>query len=196
MNTRFFSTVVALVTLACGGISTVQAQEPVSTGIVHGMVEKAGVLTLRSDQNQRLLTFHGMDKANVFTADGQPAKMADMQVGQRVTVQYATRDGKWYISKVILPAPAAAPAAGLPVNVDPAVRSRAANDRDITTQPGSAARIDGDITTQPTNNAAVDRDITTQPPNHALYDRDITTQPGSKALIDNDITTQPGSFRR
>jgi Cu/Ag efflux protein CusF len=179
MKTRLFSTFAAAVALVCSGISTVQAQEPVSTGIIHGLVEKAGVLTLRSDQNQRLLTFHGMDQANVFTADGQPAKMADMKVGDRVTVQYATRNGKWYISKVILPAPTAAPAAGLPVNVDPAVRSRAANDRDITTQPGSRARIDNDITTQPTNNAAFDRDITTQPPKNAAFDNDITTRPGN-----------------
>jgi hypothetical protein len=47
----------------------------------------------------------------------------------------------------------------------PELRSRAANDGDITTQPGS----------------------------RALIDNDITTQPGSKAAIDNDITTQPGS---
>ncbi len=141
------------------------------------------MLTMRSDQNQRLITFYGMEKANAFTADGQPAKMADMQVGQRITVQYATRGDKWYISKVILPA-MTAPAAGgsTPVNVDPATRSRAANDGDITTQPGSKAMIDRDITTRPGSKAAIDNDI--------------TTQPGSKALIDNDITTQPGSFRK
>jgi hypothetical protein len=140
-----------------------QAQEPVSTGVIQGLAPKAGTLTLRSDQTTRPVTFYGMDKANIFTADGKVAKIADLQPGMKATVQYAVRENRWYVSKVILAEQRNTIVTGAPVNGDPAARSKAANDGDITTQPGSKAAIDNDITTQPANRAATDGDITTQP---------------------------------
>src|SRR4051794_7366691 len=79
------------------------AQEPVSTGIIAGMQPKEGTLTIRSDQTNGLVTFFGADKANIFTSDGQPFLLQNLKVGSKVTIQYATRGKKWYISKMILP---------------------------------------------------------------------------------------------
>ena len=163
MKTRSFTSLLAAAALWLGSAVVSQAQEPVSTGIVQGLVPKAGTLTLRSDQTSRPITFYGMDRANIYAADGRPAVVADLQPGMQVTVQYAVRGNRWYISKVLLSEQRPAPIASAPVNAEPALRSRAATDRDITTQPGSRAAIDYDITTQPGNNAAYDNDITTQP---------------------------------
>jgi len=148
-----------------GSITVSHAQEPVSTGTVLGLAPAAGTLTIRSDQTSSALTFYGMERANIFTSDGGVAVIDNVQPGMRVTVQYAVRGNRWYISKVILPEDRPPVVLNVPAAVFPALRSRAANDGDITTQPGS----------------------------RALIDNDITTQPGSKAAIDNDITTQPGS---
>ena len=148
-----------------GSITVSHGQEPVSTGIVQGLAPSVGALTIRSDQTSSSLTFYGLERANIFTSDGALANVGSIQPGMPVTVQYAVRRNRWYISKVILPE--TVPAAAIlpsPVFI-PELGSRAATDGDITTQPGS----------------------------RALIDNDITTQPGSKAAFDNDITTQPGS---
>jgi len=162
MKLRLLAPLLAL-GFTCLGCPDAKAQEPVSTGIIQGTVPKAGTLTLRSDQTTRPITFYGMDRANIFTADGKAATMADLQPGLQVTIQYAVQGDRWYISKVVLPEQRNTLPAGAPVNVSPAATSPAARDGDITTQPGSAAAIDGDITTQPGSNAARDGDITTQP---------------------------------
>jgi hypothetical protein len=149
MKTRFLSTV-ALAAVLLSAHPAAFAQEPVSTGIVTNVLAKDGVLTIRSDQNGQPLTFHGMDRANIFSADGQPALIGDLQTGMKVTVQYGVRGQRWYISKVVLPemrgnagaAAAAATSANAPVT---------ARDGDITTQPGKKAAVDNDITTQPTD---------------------------------------------
>lgn len=160
----------AAAVLWLGSITVSHGQEPVSTGIVQGLVPAAGTLTIRSDQTSSALTFYGMERANIFTSDGALASIDSVQPGMPVTVQYAVRGNRWYISKVILPEERLVPVTpGLPapVYLAPGLNSRAAWDNDITTQPGS----------------------------RALIDNDITTQPGSRAAIDNDITTQPGSLR-
>jgi len=192
---RFFNDMKALLcslaALATLLVGNVVGQELVSTGIIAGLQPKEGTLTIRSDQTNGIVTFFGADKANIFTSDGQPYLLQNLKPGVKVTIQYAARGEKWYISKMILPpgvtppeaapaAPAAqaAPAAGsagpqaaavgattalpggntniaidaLPpraVNGDPAALSKAANDGDITTNPGRKAAIDNDITTVP-----------------------------------------------
>jgi hypothetical protein len=173
MKTRSLASFLAAAVLAVG-TPALLAQEPVSTGIIQGVVPKAGTLTIRSDQTTRPITFYGMDRANIFTADGKPALIGDLQPGIKVTVQYAIKGERWYISKVLLPEQRPVAVTGAPINVDPAVISPAARDGDITTQPGAKAAVDRDITTQPTGNAAVDGDITTNPasnPNSGLRRR-------------------------
>lgn len=97
-------------------------------------------MTIRSDQTQGLITFFGVDKSNIFTADGKISTIADLPLGSRVTVQFTERDKQWFVSKVILPAanpPGVKPQSqqGLVINAEPS-DSRAfikANDGDITT---------------------------------------------------------------
>ena len=155
MKTSSFSSLLAAAVVGLGTITVSQAQEPVSTGTIQGFVPRAGTLTLRSDQTSRPITFYGVDRANIFTEDGQPAVIGDLQTGMKATVQYAVRGKRWYISKIILPGQRAvadqgqAAATGAPLYLDPALRTPAAMDDDITTQPGSKARIDNDITTRP-----------------------------------------------
>lgn len=164
------------------------AQEPVSTGVVQGVAPKTGVLTIRSNQTQRPVTFYGIDKATI-TAGQRPALITDIQPGMLVTVQYAIRGDKWYISKLLLPentVSSLAPATvTVPVAVDPALRTPAARDDDRTTQPGSKAAVDGDITTTPAGRAAVDDDRTTKPTGNAAAatDGDRTTRPGSEGGV-------------
>ncbi len=172
------------------------AQDPVSTGIVQGVATKTGALTIRSNETSRPITFYGMEKASIARESGTPAALADVQPGMQVTVRYAVRGDRWYINKVLLPDATSAPAlATIPAGSDPALRSPAARDGDITTQPGSKAMIDRDITTQPGSKAAIDRDITTQPTGTAAVDGDITTKPtgNAAAATDGDITTRPAS---
>jgi hypothetical protein len=104
-----------------------------------------------------------MERANIFSADGKPALTTDLQPGMQVTVQYAERGNRWYISKVMVAEPRNNTVVGAPTNVDRALTQKAAKDGDITTQPGSKAAVDNDITTQPGSKAAIDNDITTQP---------------------------------
>lgn len=153
MKIHFFSSAMAAAVLWLGSMTVSHGQEPVSTGIVQGTVPAAGTLTIRSDQTTTPLTFWGMERANIFTADGQLATVGDIEPGMPVTVQYAVRGKRWYISKVILPEQRANVVIGAPINIDPALRTRAANDNDPTTNPGSAAAIDNDITTVPASNS-------------------------------------------
>lgn len=89
--------------LLLGGASVTFAQQ-VSTGVIAGYQPKEGTLTVRSDQTQGLITFFGVDKANIFTADGKISNIADLPLGSKVTVEFSERDKKWFVSKVILPA--------------------------------------------------------------------------------------------
>jgi hypothetical protein len=125
--------------LLLAGASLTLAQQ-VSTGVIQGYQPKEGTLTVRSDQTQGLITFFGVDKSNIFTADGKIATIAELPLGSRVTVQFTERDKQWFVSKVILPAEnppgAKRPAQqGLVINAEP-LDSRAsitARDGDITT---------------------------------------------------------------
>ncbi|MHA3771910.1 hypothetical protein ACXR0O_10280 [Verrucomicrobiota bacterium sgz303538] len=149
MKTSSLTSLLAAAALWLGSAVISQAQEPVSTGTIQGLVPWAGTLTLRSDQTHGPMTFWGIDRANIFSADGQPAGIGDLQPGMNVTVQYAVRGRKWYISKVMLSEQRSAPIVSVPLYSVPALTSRAANDNDITTQPANNAAYDNDITTQP-----------------------------------------------
>jgi hypothetical protein len=122
----------ALVALATA--VSLHAQELVSTGLIQGIQPQEGTITLRSDQTQNTTTFFGVDKAQIFSSDGQPMALGGLQLGTRVTINFAQREGRMYVQKIITP-PAAPAVKSFPVNVEPS-NSRAsmmANDGDITT---------------------------------------------------------------
>lgn len=104
-------------TAACAllgfGQVTASAQEIVTTGVVQ-KVGDDGSLVVHSDQTQGPVTFYGVQNTNIFTVDGSPALLGDLQMGTKVTVQYAVRGGKWYVSKIMFmgagPAVPASPA--------------------------------------------------------------------------------------
>ena len=87
-----------------GMISLLKAQE-VSTGMLESVNPKQDVVTMRSDQTHHDLVFYGLNRANIFTADGRDLNIRDLEEGQRVTIQYAVRNRRWYVSKVILSEP-------------------------------------------------------------------------------------------
>jgi hypothetical protein len=168
MKTPILSIFATIQILACTAIC---ADGPMNSGLVQSLSKEHGTLTLRTEQGTAgSIVYHGMDKADILTASGKLAKMADISPGQRVSVFYGKRGGQWVVSRVLIadptPAPAvpAAPAATatLPAPV-PAVTSRAATDGDITTKPANSAAIDGDRTTRAPNSAATDGDRTTVP---------------------------------
>lgn len=151
------------------------ASGPVSTGTIMEVSPEQGTVTLRSDQNQKSLFYYRMGQTQILTAAGTPMTLDDVRPGMLATVHYTILGNRWYVGRLSV---AEGPVTPLPANLqvppmltvpeNRALRSKAATDRDITTQPGTKAGIDNDI----------------------------TTQRGSKAETDNDITTQPGSTRR
>jgi hypothetical protein len=101
MKTSFFAALAATaLSLSCA-----LAQQPVSTGIVEGITPKDGALTILSDQTHENLSFYGLEKATIFTADGKPLLLGDLLPGQRVTLEYAVRDNRSYVNNVILSEP-------------------------------------------------------------------------------------------
>ena len=136
----------------------------ISTGAVTAVVKETGTLTILSEQTQRPISYTGMDKAVVIFGSGKPATLADVTVGQIVTVEYAMQDKKPVVARLLLPDPK--PAATAPNNalLTPAERrgldSTAAKDGDPTTQPGSKAKTDNDITTKPGKKDPADPDPT------------------------------------
>ncbi len=189
-------------TLLVAALTTAKplAAGPVTTGTVTKVDEKTGAVTVLSDQTRGPVNYIDIDRTTLRFGSGEPAQFGDITVGQYVTVEYGLRGEQTVVTKFMIPNPQpGAVAAGAVAPVRPltpaevrALNSPAARDGDITTKPGTSARLDNDITTQPGKKALIDNDITTQPGRKALSDNDITTQPGQKALIDNDITTQPG----
>lgn len=116
------------------------AAQTVSTGIVQGVAPTIGAMTIRSNETARPITFYEMERATIFSEDGNPAVLSDLEPGMEITVQYAVRRNRWYISKVIIPANEATTLESLspipPVYVEPALRIPATR-ADITHQPGS-----------------------------------------------------------
>ncbi|MES2569052.1 MAG: hypothetical protein V4710_03240 [Verrucomicrobiota bacterium] len=157
---------IALLT-ALSATSPLFADALVTTGSVTALVKERGALTVLSDQTRSKIQYVGMDRAVVRFGSGKPATLADLSVGQQVTVEYATVEQQAIVAKLIIPdplPPAVVPAILAPTGLLPAeargATSRAALDNDITTQPGNKARIDNDITTNPGRNDQQAPDIT------------------------------------
>ena len=161
------SSVKALLTatlLALQFVGNTQAEVPVTTGVVTNVSRENGTLTVISEQTQRPITYFGMEKAVVQFGSGKVATIADVQVRQPVTVVYAIRDQKPYVAKIMIPDPkpvaSESAASTLTAAERRALESRSARDGDITTKPGTKARLDDDITTQPGRKDPRDTDIT------------------------------------
>lgn len=167
MKTTLTNSLVTTALLLAWMPANVLAGGAVTTGTVTAVVKEAGTLTVMSDQTHGPLNYTGMDKITVMFGSGKAATLADVAVGQMVTVEYAVRDGKTVTTKLMLPDPKPVVPLTNPVPLTAAERkaldSKAAKDNDITTQPGSKARLDNDITTKPGKKDPTDPDITKVP---------------------------------
>ncbi len=164
----------------------------VNTGVITAIDREAGGITIHSAETQSPIRFLGLDRATIQFANGTPASFSDVAMSQMITVQYDLEKDIPIVHKVLLPNPEPAGNTNRVTGSAAApLRTQAAQDGDITTQPGRAARIDGDITTQPGQAAAIDGDPTTQPGRAARGDGDITTRPGRTHPRDPDITKTP-----
>jgi hypothetical protein len=109
-----------------------------------------------------------MGKAKIETVDGKVATLASLTPGLNVTVHYAQQDNRWYVSRVVIPDPAAA------TTTTATTATGTTSGGTATGQPANPA-ADDDITTRPGQGAAGDR--TVQPPQvNATNDGDITTE--------------------
>jgi hypothetical protein len=136
---------------------------PISTGSVVSANRQDGVMVILSTETRGPITFHGMNKARVETRSGRLATFADVQPKMPVTVYYTPVEGRWYVGRVLIPdtqTAVATTSSELTSGEQKALRSKAANDGDITTEPGVKARIDDDVTTQPGKKDPRDSDIT------------------------------------
>lgn len=136
---------------------------PISTGRVTSVDGTHGTMIIQSTETRGPITFYGMSKARVETSKGQLATLQRVLPGMPVTVYYTPIEGKWHVAKVLIPENFTAPAqpgTELTGSEVKALTSKAANDGDLTTEPGVKARIDDDITTKPGTKDPRDPDIT------------------------------------
>jgi hypothetical protein len=141
------------------------AQSTVAVPVVRGRVVVANpesrVMTVSIGPASTPITFYGMERARIERTGGRLATLAELRPGTEVIVHYVTQEGRWYPQRILIPdANLVVPAAPLSPAESKALGSEAANDRDITTNPGVKARIDNDITTKPGQKDPADRDIT------------------------------------
>src|SRR5688500_379565 len=130
-----------------------RAQGPVTTGTVVSVAKEGGTMIVNSTQTGKPITLYGLQKASVMNPTGTALTSPDVNPGALVSVHYQPRGTRGFVSRIVVPEtpPATVPAATptLTTAEAAAVRSKAANDGDITTEPGTKARLDGDRTPQP-----------------------------------------------
>lgn len=157
-----FAAMISAPVLAPG--QTTQTESLISTGRVLDVGE-GGSMIMRVDQSGVPLLFHRLDQTPIFFADGRRATFADIKLQQHATVYYQLAGKRWVVGKTVIanPLPSVQPAPALTAAELKALDSPAANDGDITTQPGAKARIDNDITTKPGSKDPAEHDITRKP---------------------------------
>ena len=163
MKTLHFFPAAIVTALAILSQPPVQGKEiaiaPISTGSVVSVDPDHATMVIETSPDHRALTFYGMNSAQIQTSAGRVVPMAEVTPKTPVTVYYTSIEGRWHVGKVLIPeTQTVAPA--LTSAEEKALRSKAANDGDITTEPGVKARIDDDITTQPGKKDPRDPDIT------------------------------------
>lgn len=162
MKTHVVLAVIAAALLRVHGL---HAQTPVSTGTVASVAKDAGTMILNSTQTGKPITFYGLEKSKVMTSTGTALTLGDVKPGMLVSVHYQPQGDRWMVGRIVVPEDARRPAvpASTPVlttGESAALKTKAANDGDITTNPSNKARIDGDRTTQPSRKDPADPDIT------------------------------------
>ena len=121
------------------------------------------VVTVLTEPENRPVNFYGLDKTQIQRSKSQIGIPADLRPGLSVAVYYTVQRDHFYSVRILLPDPnLAVPAVPLTSAESKALDSKAANDGDITTNPGAKARIDRDLTTQPGTKDPTDPDITKQ----------------------------------
>lgn len=147
-------------TADCSAQTAAVKNEPVFVGKVLMVNPQSRVMTVVAEPGSNSKDFHGLERARIEMTGGQ-ATMAELRPGTTVSIYYTSLKGRWYPQRILISdANLAVPASPLTSAEQRALDGKAANDGDITTNPGVKARIDKDITTQPGKKDAADPDIT------------------------------------
>jgi hypothetical protein len=160
-----------LITLAAIGVgvltpsalaqTTVVVHEPVVRGRVVLANPQSRIMTVSVASRRAPVKFYRWERARIMRTGGRPATFAELRPGTEVVVHYAPYEGRWYPQSILLPDPnLVVPPTYLSPAEGKALHSPAANDGDITTNPGVKARIDTDITTKPGQKDPLEQDIT------------------------------------
>lgn len=150
-----------LVSEVAYGQATVVVSQPVVRGRV--VVINPQGMTVSVLQGGAPVVFYGLERARIERTGGRVGTFAELHPGTEVIVYYAAREGRWYPQRILIPdanVVVPSPSTVLSPGESRALDSKAANDGDITTNPGVKARIDDDITTQPGEKDPTDHDIT------------------------------------
>ncbi len=164
MKTSITGIWLAIVLTVCASAqTTVAVNEPVARGKIVVASPQSKVMTVLLEPGGRTVDFYGLERAQIQLARGQLGTMADLRAGSPVAVYYTSIEGRLYPQRILIPdANLTVPVSPLTAAESKALDSKAANDGDITTNPGVKARIDKDITTQPGKKDPADTDITKQ----------------------------------
>lgn len=150
-----------VLTVGVAAQTTVVVNKSVARGTVVALNPQGKVMTVRIEPGSTSVDFYGLDRARIEKPGGRLGTLAELRLGSTVAVYYASHEGRWYPQRILIPdANLAVPISPLTPAEQKALDSRAANDGDITTNPGVKARIDKDITTQPGRKEPADPDIT------------------------------------
>ncbi len=143
--------------------TTVVVNEPVARGKVVLASPQSKVLTVLVEPGGTPVDFYGLEHAQIQLPRGQLGTVADLRPGTTVAVYYTSFEGYLFPQRILIPdANLTVPVSPLTSAESRALDSKAANDGDITTNPGVKARIDKDRTTQPGKKDPADPDITKQ----------------------------------
>jgi hypothetical protein len=153
------------VSFALNVLASAQSATLVTEPVVRGKVvvanPRTNVMTVMVEPGNTPMEFYGLERASIELSRGRAGTWTELRPGTTVAVYYTTVDGRWYPQRILIPdANLAVPVSPLTPAENKALDSKAANDGDITTNPGVKARIDRDITTQPGKKDPADPDIT------------------------------------
>jgi hypothetical protein len=155
------ATAVGFMTRSTQAQTTVVVGEPIVRGRVVLANPQTRVMTVSVASPRAPVKFYRWERARIIRTGGRPATFAELRPGTEVVVHYAPYEGRWYPQSILLPDPnLVVPPTYLSPGESKALYSPAANDGDITTNPGVKARIDTDITTKPGQKDPLEHDIT------------------------------------
>ena len=144
-----------------------QAEGRVTTGVIEKISTDTGVMTVRSQQTQRPITFYGIDKAMLVHTLGKQPMITDLAPGMPVTIRYAARGKQWFVDKITYgesaPGPGILNGNATPTNVTgttaPAIPTTI-----VPTQPAAAGVPSGAQSTVPAGQPIVPTQSTSRTP--------------------------------